>query len=227
MSPSAVSLAMILAIVGLGVIIGFLAGVAPEDEPGTVDGWRPRLRRGVDVPADGRRGLHHLLFSGSQRLGLFPRRSNPVHPGLRHAGLRGLILYPAGNLGSGTKVSATDPIRFLQPALRQQVSGRVCVRGGRHLLDPLPATSNHRTGYYRQRCKFRWHRPDTCHGDLGGSVGGVRVCERRPRRGLDQRPEGCVDGLRGGLHRHRHTVHSLRWHRPHVLRFGAGAAGST
>ena len=49
MSPSAVSLATILAIVGLGAAIGFLAGVRRKMdlEQWTVGG--PRLRRRADV----------------------------------------------------------------------------------------------------------------------------------------------------------------------------------
>ena len=109
MSPSAVSLAMIFAIVALGATIGFLAGVRRKMnlEQWTVGG------RGFGAvlmyPADGRRSLHHVLFSGSQRLGLFPRRPNPVHHGLPHPGLRGLILYPAADLGSGPEVRSCRP----------------------------------------------------------------------------------------------------------------------
>ena len=196
MSPSAISLTIILAIVALGAAIGFLAGVAAQDGPGTMDRWRPRLRRGADVSADGRRSLHHLLFLGSQRLGLFPRRPDSVHHGLPHAGLRRLVLHPAADLGSGPEARAADAIRLLQHALRQQVPGRICVRGRHRLPDPLPAAATHGTGHYRLGGQFRWHRPYTRHGGLGGPAGRICFCQRRPRRGLGQRPEGCVDGVR-------------------------------
>ena len=145
MSPSAVSLATIFAIVALGAAIGFLAGVRRKMnlEQWTVGG------RGFgavsDVPADGRRSLHHVLFSGSQRLGLFPWRPNPVHHGLPHAGLRCLVLYPAADLGGGPEVrscrlnptsstcaTATSiwpafvcvvGIAFLMPYLQLQITG--------------------------------------------------------------------------------------------------------
>jgi hypothetical protein len=105
MSPRAASLAMILAIVGLGAIIGFLAGVRGKMnlEQWTVGG------RGFGTV------LMFLLMAGEvyttfSFLGAsgwaYSRRPNPVHLGLPHARLRDRIFYPARNLGSGTEVQA-------------------------------------------------------------------------------------------------------------------------
>ena len=193
----------------------------PKDGPGTVDGWGPRLRRCAYVFADGRRSVHHVLLSRSQRLGLFPWRPNLIHHGLPDPGLCCLVLHPAADLGGRPEVWNADPIRFLQPAIRQQVSGRICVCRWYRLLYPLPAAPDNRTGHYRLDRQLRWHRPYTSHDDVRHPVSGFRSCQRRSGGGLGQCFERCVDGLRGGHHWHRNTLYPFWRDRPHVRRLGA------
>src|SRR5215470_5664727 len=89
--------------------------------PRTVDCRRTWLRDGPDISADGRRGLHDLLFPGHQRLGLLQGRADAVHPGTDHSGLRGFVLYPAADLASGPQIRPANNVRFLRTPLRERI----------------------------------------------------------------------------------------------------------
>src|SRR6185503_8038162 len=103
---------------GGGFYRWLVCGRSPQNGPGTMDRRRPRVRLVVGLAADGRRSLYHLYFSWCEWMGVFTRRSGPLHPRIHAARVRAVFLHSSANLGGRTEISTSDASRFFPAPLR-------------------------------------------------------------------------------------------------------------
>ena len=183
-----------LVIIGLATLGALALGLAAHRGVRmTLEQWtvgRPRLRRAAGVPADRRRDLHHLHLPRRQRLGLRPRRADLLHPRLRLARLRHVLLAAAADLALRQARAPAVAAALLLPQIRQPMAGRARRRGRRRGAGALSGAAVPGPRHHRLDRLLRLDLADAGDLDRRGDGDDLRHDLRHARRGVERRRQG-------------------------------------
>ena len=196
----------------------------PRHGPRRLVGRRPRLRDDLHLPADGRGDLLDLHVPRRRRVRLRLGRRGVLHPRLRDARLRAVVLPAAGGLALRDAAQARLAGRRVHVGVRLARARRGRLGRRRGGDDPVPRAAAQRPRDHRLRDLLRHDLLD--RGDLDRRLRALDLRGRvgHPRLGLDGRDQRCLDVKHRGLHRFVPSDPLLRRHRRHVPRGPIGQA---